>query len=276
MAELTSTKRRCGAGKAAGFELWQAPCSWGINIYENSFAFGSLLINIEFRKEYEWIKTFLSVFNRSPLRKETTKFNFRYSDFNTQPSTFHHYKSSTFRLVGKFYLDWILSNFPLQSWNPHFTNLQLSTLKCQWQNVLWIFSATVRSHFAKVLFYWQMNLKSFEYWANSYVSCFVQTLFPWRAGWELSTITPGDRVQASSTWKRFIFQCLANIQHKAPGLILVGNKSSKTELHGFVNKLRTNIPILSLLSSLFIWLAERPTLNYGRNVWVERGEGEWL
>ena len=50
-----------------------------------------------------------------PLRKETTKFNFRSFDFNTQPSTFHHYNSSTFGLVVKFYLDWILSNFTLQS-----------------------------------------------------------------------------------------------------------------------------------------------------------------
>ena len=41
---------------------------------------------------------------------------------------------------------------------------------------------------------------------------------------------------------------MANIQHEAPGLILVGNKSCKNELHGFVNKLLTNIPILGLLS----------------------------
>ena len=178
---------------------------------ENSFAFRSFLINIEFRESMNESKTFLSVFNRGEKKQQNSISVHHCLTHNLQllvVTTHQHFNL----LLSKFYLDWILSNFPLQSWNPHFTNLQLSTLKCQWQNVLWIFSATVRSHFAKVLFYWQMNLKSFEYWANSYVSCFVQTLFPWSVGWELSTITPGDRVQASSTWKRFIFHCLANIQ----------------------------------------------------------------
>ena len=77
---LTSTRRRCGAGKAAGFELWLAACSWGINIYmENYFAFRSFLINIEFRA-YEWIKDFSERFQ--PLRKETTKFNFLSPNFD--------------------------------------------------------------------------------------------------------------------------------------------------------------------------------------------------